>query len=460
MTCSPVRTAAPMVAPRRQSRLVAVVAALALVVAPLVAIVAAPQVQATPTSSIPARNAALWLAGQVADDGSVTSVFTAPAVDVSATLDVAMSLAATGVDAAAFDRAMGWIKANIATVLSPAGGAAADPGRAGNLLMLAVAAGEDPTGFAGVDLPEALLATLGASEPGLFGDGDPTFDGVFRQSLAILGLVAAGADVPAPAITWLADQQCGDDAPAGAVGGWMAYRAADAPCGAPDPTAFAGADHDSTALAIMALAAVGAPDATSDAAAMGGPAITTGSDALGAALAFFAAGQDASGGFAWFAGGDPVPNTTSLVIAALIAGGEDPVAAPWTTGGVGPLAWLEAQQIPCDQPDGGALTSVFTAPDADQFSTRQGVLGLTLGTWPLTPTEFEQDTAPCGELPPVDDDASDTTDETDVADGEDSSQAEEAPTPSSLVDAAPVTTVAAPTAAAPLAAPVTPRFTG
>ena len=53
----------------------------------------------------------------------------------------------------------------------------------------------------------------GAATPtnvGLYGSTDPTYDGVFRQSLAILGLHAAGKTPDPTAINWLLDQQCAD----------------------------------------------------------------------------------------------------------------------------------------------------------------------------------------------------------------------------------------------------------
>ncbi len=115
----------------------------------------------TPTSSIPARNAALWLASQVGPDGTATSPFSAGQVDVSSTLDIALSLAATGVDQAAFDRAMGWIVANVDEIVAPDGGPSG-PGTIGVLLMLAGATGIDPGSFGGVDLLAALTSTLGA----------------------------------------------------------------------------------------------------------------------------------------------------------------------------------------------------------------------------------------------------------------------------------------------------------
>jgi len=337
----------------------------------------------TPTSSLPAQKAALWLADQVGPDGTATSPFSAGAVDISSTVDIAMSLAATGVDQAAFERAMGWIVANASEVISPPDEPSNDD-VLGVLLMLAAASGTDPTQFGGVDLLEALSSSLGLVEPGLYGSGDPTFDGVFRQSLALLGLVAVGETPPSAAVDWLVAQRCvpGDGDPL-ADGGWMAYRDVADPCTAPDPTGFSGADNDSTSLAIMALAALSGYTAE----------VADGID-------FLSRGQDATGGFAWFSGGEPVPNTTSLVVAAIVSTGDDPTTGQWVRDGVDPVQWMVDQQIPCGEPDAGALVSIYSDGGPDQFATRYSVYGLGMVSFPLSPVTFANDLAPCGELPP------------------------------------------------------------
>ncbi len=68
--------------------------------------------------------------------------------------------------------------------------------------------------------------------------------------------------------------------------------------------------------------------------------------------------------------------------------------------GVDPVTWLASQQIPCDEADAGALTSIYSDGGPDQFATRQGVYGLALVSFPLQPVTFETDTAPCGQLQP------------------------------------------------------------
>lgn len=132
-----------------------------------------------------------------------------------------------------------------------------------------------------------------ATDRGLFGAADPTYDGVYRQSLSILALDAADAPVPGSAIAWLSGQQCAD-------GTFMAYRASTTePCAKPDPAEFSGPDSNSTALAILALRAV-------DRDAAANKAVTA---LLGA--------QNVDGGWGYTLGGASDANSTGLALAAL-----------------------------------------------------------------------------------------------------------------------------------------------
>jgi len=89
-----------------------------------------------------------------------------------------------------------------------------------------------------------------AAEPdnrGLFGSQDPTYDGVYRQAYALMGLAAIDVRAPRVTIEWLLSQQCAD-------GSFVAYRAdLDVPCPDPDPAAYTGPDTNSTSLAALAL---------------------------------------------------------------------------------------------------------------------------------------------------------------------------------------------------------------
>ena len=103
-------------------------------------------------------------------------------------------------------------------------------------------------------VPIALVSPAEAATqapPGIFGTSDPTYDGVFRQSVALIGLRAAQTPIPPTAVSWLVSQQC-------ASGAFEAFRAdPSAPCSAPDPAAFTGPDSNSTALAAMARQGLG-----------------------------------------------------------------------------------------------------------------------------------------------------------------------------------------------------------
>ena len=113
---------------------------------------------------------------------------------------------------------------------------------ASSLLLLA------PAGAATAPAtPESATAPVPV---GLFGSADPTYDGVFRQSLSLLAFVAAGQTPPSDAVTWLLEQQCAD-------GGFEPFRADVAvACTASDPVNYTGEDTNSSGLAAAALIAV------------------------------------------------------------------------------------------------------------------------------------------------------------------------------------------------------------
>lgn len=374
--------AVPLPAPvagRRRARSLAALATvvLALVVA---APAIAPAAQAAPPSTdgpTAAAYGARWSAARVNAQGFVPNPDSSP--NVSATIETALSLAFTHVDGPTFDRIVGWLAANVETVIHH--GSDDSPGDLGYLLMIATVAGRNVTSFGGVDLPARLGATLGLHTPGLYGAADPTYDGAFRQSLAILGLVAAGRSVPTAAVTWLVDQQCGDS-PSSAAGGWQPYRASTAvPCDAPDPTTFVGPDTNSTALAVQALERVGTAGASSAAAA---------------GLTFLAGAQAAGGGFGFLPGADPDPNSTGLVVQAIVAGGEDPSSGRWAQGS-GALGALLAWQLGCAAAvdEVGAFSSPYSDGAPDAFATRQATWGASGAAFPPAPGAFAAAPVPC-----------------------------------------------------------------
>lgn len=201
----------------------------------------------------------------------------------------------------------------------------------------------------------ALTATLiaapaQAADTGLYGRTDPVADGVYRQSLALLGLTAVGVDPAQSAITWLLEQQCAD-------GSFQSYRPdTSVPCAPSDPEAFTGPDTNSTAVAAMALAAVGEKQAATRAAA---------------ALVRGAQGTRRSAAWPYNFGGKPDSSSTGLVVNALEVAAED---SPFVEAG---QRWLRARIIPCGRKYGGAIRNDTESAAANNFATAQGLIGLT-----------------------------------------------------------------------------------
>ena len=131
---------------------------------------------------------------------------------------------------------------------------------------------------------------------GLFGSKDPTYDGVWRQSLALLAQDAAGAVPAKKAVDWLVGQQCDE-------GGFAAYRA-DAKADCDKKTQV---DSNSTAIAVQALAALGGHD-----------------EEMSAAVEWLESVQNKDGGWGYMPGGPSDANSTSVVIGALTAADKDP----------------------------------------------------------------------------------------------------------------------------------------
>jgi hypothetical protein len=192
--------------------------------------------------------------------------------------------------------------------------------------------------------PRAQGATASPAAPaepatGLYGEGDPQFDGVYRQSVALLAQDAAGYTPAGTAVGWLLDQQCQD-------GSFLAYRENPArPCG--DVTA---ADTNATGMAVQALAALGGHE-----------------EAVSSALAWLRGVQNGDGGWSFNPGGATDANSTAVVVGAFAAAGEDP--AEVRRGDNSPFDALAALQLGCEaatdergafawQPDpgGGALS--------------------------------------------------------------------------------------------------------
>ncbi|HET9382238.1 MAG TPA: prenyltransferase/squalene oxidase repeat-containing protein [Streptomyces sp.] len=183
---------------------------------------------------------------------------------------------------------------------------------------------------------------------GLYGTADPTYDGVWRQSLALLAQHTVGVRPAPKAVDWLLRQQC-------ASGAFAPFRA-DAAKACDARTTV---DTNNTAAAVQALTALGGHDA-----------------AAGKAVGWLKSVQNKDGGWGYVPGGASDTNSTSVVVGALVAAGEKP--AQVVKGGKSPYDALLGLALPCGGKDGGAFAF---QPDkkgrlvANADATAAGVLG-------------------------------------------------------------------------------------
>ncbi|MEU8823550.1 prenyltransferase/squalene oxidase repeat-containing protein [Streptomyces sp. NPDC048636] len=161
----------------------------------------------------------------------------------------------------------------------------------------------------------------GAALPkGLYGTKDPKFDGVWRQSLALLAQDAVEVTPAKSAVDWLAGQQCAD-------GGFAAYRADTAkPCDAKK-----GEFSDATAAAVQALAAVGGR-----------------AKAVEKGIGWLKRNQNEDGGWGMNPGGASDANSTSAAVGALAATSVDPAEVTSAESGKTPYDALLGLQLGCD----------------------------------------------------------------------------------------------------------------
>ena len=146
-----------------------------------------------------------------------------------------------------------------------------------------------------------------SSTIGLYGSQDPTYDGVYRQSLAILGLTVNGIAPDKAAVDWLINQQCAD-------GSFQAYRAdLTKPCDAVDATKGTGPDTNSTAMALLALMALDATPKVQDS-----PAAKNVVDPASRAGVWLMKQQRSDGGFPYFPGSASDANSTGLALNAVM----------------------------------------------------------------------------------------------------------------------------------------------
>jgi len=218
--------------------------------------------------------------------------------------------------------------------------ATSDAGNTSRLIQAVVAAGQTPVNFGSVPLLTRLQSFYNAVT-GVFGDGQTA-----TQSLALEALVSAGQAPPSAAVVYLKALQDGD-------GGWN-YTAV-----SNDPS---GSDTNSTAAALMALAAGGdhAKDRT--------------------ALAWLRTQAQPDGGFG-YQGGPSDPVSDALVAQALYATFQDPASTNaingWALSGNSPLTYLLTQQA-----SGGGF--VGYSGSADAGTTSQVLAALERRPYPVS----------------------------------------------------------------------------
>ena len=303
-----------------------------------VGIVAAPTIAgatATPTpfpQPASAQAGASWLANQLTPSGYIPGNVPGQA-NLSFTANTVLALAAAGTDVPQANAALTYLSGHVDDYVTVSG--SDGPSQLALLILDAHALGANPYSFGGTNLVSRLLATEQPS--GLFGVQDPTFDGAYRQGLALSALAAAGVTSHAQlatAETWLLAQQCT------ANGGWSTDVALN-PCTG-DPNAFAGADTNTTAVAVQGLVAQGALDPTAKA----------------GALSYLSATQDTDGGWGYYANpvtipGPTDPDSTALVVQALVALGVSPTTSPFVQLTGDPVSALASFQLGTGTDSGG-----------------------------------------------------------------------------------------------------------
>ncbi|HEY7946414.1 MAG TPA: prenyltransferase/squalene oxidase repeat-containing protein [Acidimicrobiales bacterium] len=319
---------------------------------------------ASKTQPTAAQAGAGWLGRQF--HGAFIGTTSAP--DPGSTAEAVLAFAAAGAGGSKAKAAINWLKKHVESYVNSGG--VDDAGALSTVILAAQAMGVDPTAFGGHKAANNLVARLEAtqrtsgSDAGLFGASDPSFDGAFRQGLALMALANQGLGATAAVTagdTWLEDQQCSD-------GGWESYRSdLTTSCPAPDPTTFAGPDTNSTALAVEGLVAAGGTFPHSP-------------------LAFFESSQNTDGGFGFIgaASQSPDPDSTGLVIQALVALGQQNNAEFTQAGGATPFTALATYQLGCAVAKAQRGAYTFPGePGPNLLATLQAVPGAAAVAFPL-----------------------------------------------------------------------------
>jgi hypothetical protein len=307
---------------------------------------------ALPVSAEADLEAALdYLKTQQNADGGFGSGFS-PDSTLGSTADVVLAIVAAAGYLAAFDQEgntpLSYLAANASS--------AATGGDVAKVILAAIGAGENPREFGGGDSVAKLEGMVG--DDGKVGGEMDTFAG---HLWAVLALASAQRSIPANAVDYIkAAQQ--------ESGGW-----------AWDGSSATAADTNTTAFAVQALIAAGeAAD----------------SDAVADALVYYAGIQNNDGGWPYQSpsdfGTETDANSTAVVIQAIIAAGQDPASAAWTTAeGNVPVAALEGFQN-----ESGAFRWQAVVPDDNLLATIQALPALAGEAFPYATMDVGEATTP------------------------------------------------------------------
>jgi hypothetical protein len=284
-------------------------------------------------------------------DGGFGSDYS-PDSTLGSTADALLAILAAGADPASFDQE-GNTPLTYLRALAPS---AATGGDLSKLILTTVAAGESPREFGGVDSVARLEEMIGAD--GFIGGDADTF---VSHVLAVLALASVERSVPASAVDLIeAAQQEG--------GSW-----------AWDGSSETAGDTNTTAFALQALVATGT--AADD-------------DAVSRALAYYGSIQNDDGGWPYQNpseyGTATDVNSTAVTIQAIIAVGQDPAGADWTSAeGNTPLLALESLQN-----ESGAFAWQAAFPDDNLLATVQALPALAGKAFPFVTMEVGEAAAP------------------------------------------------------------------
>ena len=247
--------------------------------------------------------------------------------DIGGTLDALWALGVVGTDTGP---SLAYLEENSEQLAEYV---AQDGSTAGKAAMALVAAGQEVSDFAGIDVAVALTGHISPT-------GQIGVSTAFNQSLAMMGLSIADQPVPAESVAWLLAQQ---ETEGDLAGSWD------------DGFGTAG-NIDSTALALVGLLVSGSDETE---------------EAIVAGLDFLHSAQLESGGWEYASGFGENANSTAMVVLALTFLGEDQLSedSRWVKNGVSPLEALLAWQG-----ESGAFQADFgEGPFDDFFSTVQSL---------------------------------------------------------------------------------------